>query len=465
MMDKNNPQMNKNHEVKSSFRDPSGSLFVKDGVLYRRIAPIYKQHYEHAQNSGLYHSLITEGLLIPHQEIVSDTNDKATYKIIAPQKIPFISYPYEWCFSQLKDAAILTLTIQKKALNHKMILKDASAFNVQFLKGRPIFIDTLSFENYKEGSAWVAYRQFCQHFLAPLALMCRCDIRLNQLLKIFIDGIPLDLTSALLPRWTFLSPLIAAHIHLHAKSQKKLSKINFKPSWNISRRNLNALIESLETTVRKLVLKKQDTEWANYYQETNYSAESFAGKKKIISEFLKKMHPKAVWDLGANTGEFSRLASEKGIETVSFDIDPMAVEKNYREVKHKKENNLLPLIIDLCNPSPGIGWDNEERLSLRDRGPADMAMALALVHHLAISNNTPFRMIAKSFSRLCAHIIIEFIPKTDSQVKRLLATREDIFPDYHQTAFEKEFCRYFNINDKKGIAGSERTLYLMTKKQ
>ena len=453
------------HEIKSSFRDPSGSLFLKNGVLYRRVNPIYKQHYDCAQKSGLFDALISNKLLIAHQEIPSSNTDpKNTYKIIAPEKIPFISYPYEWCFSQLQDAAILTLEIKKIALDHGMTLKDASAYNVQFLKGRPIFIDTLSFEIYKEGAAWAAYRQFCQHFLAPLALMCRRDVRLNQLLRIFIDGIPLDLASSLLPRWTYLSPTLASHIHLHAKGQQKFAKKSSKPEWRIPRRNLEALIESLKMAVQGLKLARQETEWANYYQATNYSAESFTEKKNIVSSFLREISSKIVWDLGANTGEFSRLASDKGVQTISFDIDPTAVEKNYLEVKNKKETNLLPLLSDLTNPSPGTGWNNEERLSLRNRGPADAILALALVHHMAISNNTPFGMIAECFSQLSSYIIIEFIPKSDSQVERLLATREDIFPDYHQTAFESEFGRYFDIQHTKEIPGTKRTLYLMKKK-
>jgi len=455
-MNKENNLQSNPLKVKGSFRDPSGSLYIKDGILYRKITSVYHEHYKYAKNSGLYEALMKEGLLIHHYE------DEPT--VIVPQKIPFISYPYEWCFSQLKDAALLTLKIQKRALDFDMILKDASAFNVQFLQGKPIFIDTLSFEKYEEGSPWVGYRQFCQQFLGPLLLMKYRDLRMNQISRIFIDGPPLDLISTLLPLRTFLNPLSVFHIHLHAKSQKKFGEKRNIPTWRISKKNLIAFIDNLESGIHCLTLKKQKTEWQNYYQKTNYSELAFKDKKRIVGEFLETLNAKTVWDLGANTGEFSRLASQKGAEIISFDIDPMTVEENYLEIKKKGEKNLLTLVMDFTNPSSGLGWENEERMSLTERGPVDAVMALALVHHLAISNNVPLSRIAEYFSKLGRHLIVEFVPKTDTQVKKLLATRRDIFPAYEQTSFEKEFSQYFVINRRENIADSERLLYLMKKK-
>jgi len=455
-MNKENNLQSNPLKVKGSFRDPSGSLYIKDGILYRKITSVYHEHYKYAKNSGLYEALMKEGLLIHHYE------DEPT--VIVPQKIPFISYPYEWCFSQLKDAALLTLKIQKRALDFDMILKDASAFNVQFLQGKPIFIDTLSFEKYEEGSPWVGYRQFCQQFLGPLLLMKYRDLRMNQISRIFIDGPPLDLISTLLPLRTFLNPLSVFHIHLHAKSQKKFGEKRNIPTWRISKKNLIAFIDNLESGIHCLTLKKQKTEWQNYYQKTNYSELAFKDKKRIVGEFLETLNAKTVWDLGANTGEFSRLASQKGAEIISFDIDPMTVEENYLEIKKKGEKNLLTLVMDFTNPSSGLGWENEERMSLTERGPVDAVMALALVHHLAISNNVPLSRIAEYFSKLGRHLIVEFVPKTDTQVKKLLATRKDIFPAYEQTSFEKEFSQYFVVNRRENIADSERLLYLMKKK-
>lgn len=416
-------------------------------------------------SSGLYKFLVNSALLIPHEDTthIQGLSDDA-YKVIKPERVPFISHPYEWSYSQLKHAALTTLDIQKIALDFGMSLKDCSAYNIQFREGKPLLIDTLSFEKYREGSPWIAYRQFCQHFFAPLALMRYKDIRLSQLLRVYLDGIPLDLSSTLLPFRTrfLLSHFI--HIHLHAKSQKRFAdkKVNVS-SRKMERRSFLGLLDNLSSAIKKMKWSLPETEWLDYYKDTNYSEKSFKKKQEIVELFLKRIHPNIVWDLGANVGLFSRIASDKGIRTVSFDFDPAAVEMNYLECRRKSETNLLPLVIDLTNPSPSIGWNNQERQSLIERGPTDTVFALALIHHLAISNNLPFLKIAEFFYQTCNSLIIEFIPKEDSQVRKLLATREDIFQDYTRENFEQVFQNYFVILDSRQIEGTVRTLYMMKK--
>jgi hypothetical protein len=418
-------------------------------------------------NSGLYKTLIDTGLLITHEEVSSDyARTDRVYKVIKPEVVPFISYPYEWSFSQLKDAALTTLEIQKRALNFGMVLKDSSAYNIQFIKGSPVFIDTLSFEKYIEGQPWIAYRQFCQHFLAPLALMCHRNIMLNQLLRVFIDGVPLDLASSLLPFLTRLKPSLLSHVHIHAKSQRYFADktVNIT-NRKMSKFSLIALMDNLESAVKRLKWKVKGTEWSDYYGDTNYSSDAFNHKKQIVTEFVDTVKLGIVWDLGANIGIFSRIAGDKGIQTISFDIDPACVERNYLECIEKRETAILPLLIDLTNPSPGIGWDHSERMSLVERGPADTVLALALIHHLAISNNLPLEKIAGFFSKICNSLIIEFVSKNDSQVQRLLSTRKDIFTDYTQEMFEKEFGKFFAIKNSVKITDSERILYIMERKK
>ena len=453
-------------DLTSSFRDPSGSLYLRAGVLYRRVNHAYQEHYDHLLQSGLYASLTQKDLLIPHEEVELDpTQPKQVYRLLKPQLVQFISYPYEWCFSQLKDAALATLEIQRIALEHGMSLKDASAYNIQFQHGRPLLIDTLSFEKYLPGKPWVAYRQFCQHFLAPLALAAKQDIRLIQLLRIYIDGIPLDLAASLLPWQTKLSPSLAMHLHLHGKMQKRSGDIRLpQPGRQFSQAAFLGLVDNLTSLVKGLTWRPEGTEWADYYDNTNYSAQAADCKRRLIIEFIDRAQPQTVWDLGANVGLYSRLADERGIPTIAFDLDPAAVEKHYLDCRQRGATHLLPLILDLTNPSPPLGWANQERLSLPARGPTDLALALALLHHLAIANNLPFRRIAEFFGRICRWLAIEFVPKQDSQVQRLLANREDIFPDYDAPAFEAEFSRYFTIEANAPIADSQRTLYLMRRK-
>lgn len=458
--------MTQTEKLSASFRDPSGFLFSRNGILYRQINRTYSNDYARLMDSGLYAKLIKLGLLIPHAESDQDSVESETaFKVIQPERAPFISYPYEWSFSQLKDAALATLSIQKQAMKFDMSLKDASAYNIQFVRGKATLIDTLSFEVYKEGEPWIAYKQFCQHFLAPLALMSVRDVRLSQLLRVYIDGIPLDLASKLLPAKTKFNFGLLTHVHIHAGAQKRYSDKAVAPrKGGMSKQALTGLIESLEATIKKLTWKPAGTEWGDYYENTNYVDSAFEHKKQLVKKWAAEKKPNLVWDLGGNTGVFSREAASSGAYTVSFDIDPAAVEQNYRTVKIKKEQNILPLLLDLTNPSPALGWDNTERDSFGARGPADMALALAVIHHLAISNNVPLTQLADFFAARCKWLVIEFVPKSDSQVKKLLTSREDIFPTYTLEGFESAFVERFNIHKAESVRDSERMLYLMERK-
>jgi hypothetical protein len=293
--------------------------------------------------------------------------------------------------------------------------------------------------------------------------MAYTDVRLNQLLRTSLDGIPLDLAAKLLPGRTRIKFSLLIHLHLHARSQRHFAgkTVNLQ-AHQVTRRAFLGLIDSLESCIRGLRWKSGGTTWADYYEETNYSPEAFAHKQSLVSEFLEMFRPKALWDLGANVGVFSEIASKNGSMVIAFDNDPSAIERLYLRCRERQDANLLPLLLDLTNPSPGIGWQLEERDSLLQRGPTDTALALALIHHLAIGNNVPFPMIAEFFSRICKTLIIEFVPKHDSQVQRLLATRQDIFTNYTRNTFEQEFSGYFTIQRSQAIQDSERILYAMT---
>lgn len=452
--------------LSNSFRDPSGFVFRHEGEIYRQVNQRYRDHFDRLHSSGLYETLVKQNLLIPHEETsLSLARSPEAYKVIKPEQVQFISHPYEWSFSQFQDAALTTIRIQKAAFEKGMALKDASAYNIQFHKGRPLLIDTLSLETYREGSPWIAYRQYCEHFLGPLALMAYRDVRLSQLLRRHIDGIPVDLTSSLLPAKTRLKGALLMHLHLHAKSQARhQDNPGAARAARVSRAGLQGIIESLEGATRALALKTNTGVWADYYADTNYSETAAARKTELVSSYIEKTAPKTVWDLGGNVGRFSRLAADRGIFTLSLDLDPAAVELNYRACRKEKMQTMLPLVMDLTNPSPDLGWAHQERASLQSRGPADLLMALALVHHLAISNNTPLDRIAEYFAALGRQLIIEFVPKGDSQVERLLASREDIFDNYTQEGFEQAFGKFFNTLDCQAIEGSKRTLYRLEAK-
>jgi ribosomal protein L11 methylase PrmA len=259
-----------------------------------------------------------------------------------------------------------------------------------------------------------------------------------------------------------------AHVHLHAKAQKRYEDSAREDGQgvtaSISKTRLSGLISSLLSATNSQTIGYTDTEWGDYYADTNYVDASMQHKEEIVGRMLVGANGKTAADFGANTGRFSRLASSAGYYVLSHDIDETAVDKNYRKVVNEGEENVLPLLLDLSNPSPGLGWANTERSAFTERKKVDVGMALALIHHLALSNNVPLDSIADLFVRMCKTLIVEFVPKTDSQVKRLLATREDVFPHYNQEDFESTFGTYFEIDEKCEIKGTERTLYFMRSK-
>jgi ribosomal protein L11 methylase PrmA len=450
----------------ASFRDPSGFVFLRDGAVHRRVERSYASHYEHLMSSGLYEELSGAGLLVAHQEVPGSREDGEGHLTLRPEPIPFVSHPYEWCFGQLKDAALLTLRIQRAALRRGMTLKDASAYNVQFLRGRPVFIDTLSFETWN-GRPWPGYRQFCQHFLAPLALAAFRDVRLLQLLRVHLDGVPLDLARELLPARTWWNPHLLVHLRIHARYQRRhQGRADPSPrERTLKPRAAEGLVSALSAAVRGLRWEPGDSEWSGYADGDSYAAGAAERKRALVRRHLEQIRPARLFDLGANTGEYSRVAADLGIETVSFDADPACVERSYRELRAAGETRVLPLVQDLANPSPALGWAGRERPGLAQRPFADAVLALALVHHLAIGHNVPLPLVTGWFAELAPHAVVEFVPKSDPKVGVLLATREDVFPGYTREGFEAAFGARFEILEAAPIGGSERILYRMRRRE
>lgn len=443
----------------SSFRDPAGYIYYDNNLVYRKINPCYFDQYSHLMNSGLYQELVSLGFLISHKEIKNNTKEI----IIEVKKVPFISYPYEWCFDELKDAALLTLNICKIALKYGMILKDASSYNVQIFEGKVTFIDTLSFDFYNDNEPWGSYGQFCRHFIGPLLLMRYVDERANCLLKNYIDGIPIDFVNNILNgRGGFAA---RQHIKWHSKSISKYNdNIQPKRELGLSKKSLINMLDMMIRQIEKLKRKVYLTEWGDYYNHTNYSNNADSSKCDIIEKYLDMINineKDIMFDLGANDGKYSLLVSKRGGYAIAFDIDVNAVNNNYNAVKKNKESNLVPLILDCTNPSPDIGFALSERNSINKRGNNKGVMALAFIHHMAISNNVNFDMIADWFSKLGEYLIIEFIPKNDTQIEKLLQTRKDIFDWYNKDTFLDIFSKYFDIIEENKICDSKRYLYLM----
>ncbi len=454
-----------------SFRDPSGFVYRRDGRLHRQINHSFATDWDDLVASGLLGNLQERGILVRHDaaDLAVAADPASAHAVITPDPIDFISYPYEWSFGMLRDAALLTLEAQAVAAAAGFTLRDATAYNVQFRDGRPILIDTLSFERAEPGAPWIAYRQFCEHFLAPLALMSKRDVRLGLMLRDHIDGIPLDLAARLLPgrsRWNLgLGP----HIHAHARAQARFADRGTEAATAARRASVSplrqrALIDSLQRTVRKLDWTPAGTEWADYAENTSYGDDATAVKDDLVRRFLDEAGGEVVWDMGANTGRYSRIATGLGRRVVAWDVDPAATERHYRLIRRDDTTSVLPLVLDLANPSPGLGWAGHERRSVAERSNADVVLALALIHHLAIGRNIPLDRVAAYFASIAAGLVIEFVPKDDPMVGKLLATREDVFPDYTVEGFRAAFGIHYDIAGEATVTGTTRVLFRMTRR-
>jgi ribosomal protein L11 methylase PrmA len=451
----------------ASFRDPSGQVFIKNGKIYRSIFRPGVKDFEAARDTGIHDKLVEAGLLLSHQEVdLGNLAPEGTVYCINHPRLPMVSYPWEWPFSMLKEAALIHLDAMKMLLPRGFWLRDASAFNVQFDSDRLCLIDTLSIGQRIPKSPWVAYGQFCSHFLAPLAMAAYCDVRTLSLWRNYIDGYPLDMATRMLPFWRRYQPGLFMHLTLHARFQSRAdrkedfgkSKSAKKPK--VSDRGLIGLISSLRRTVTGIRWNRTSKVWEEYEELRTYQAEDVAQKSDYVDRVVNEIKPRVVWDLGGNVGEFSIIAASHGAFVVSIDGDPACSEHLYQKLAlENKSKGILPLTMDLANPSPGLGWDNRERLSLRDRGPVDLVLALALIHHLVFSSCVPLELIAEWLASLSHQLLVEFVPPTDPMVQKLLENRRDGHLPYDFEVFQSSFGNHFEVVDQTTLPNG-RTLFL-----
>lgn len=444
----------------ASYRDPSGFIFHYNGKVYRQVNKSYQKDYEKLISSGLYQHLVDSQYLLPHIEIAENfSGDDNCFKTLLPEQLSYISYPYEWSFDMLKDAAVLTLTIAQEAMKYGMMLKDATAFNVQWHKGRMIFIDTLSFEILDATKPWIAYRQFCETFFAPLALMHYLQQPLQPLMLAYPEGIPLPLASAMLPWKSKLNVGCYLHLHLNAKYNGQKAATSHK-QVSFTQQKLDIILKSLLHTTKQFKLTHKAV-WSDYYNEAQQREDYLDQKKSCIEKWVQQNPVKTAVDVGANEGFFSKLLADNGIEVVSTDFDHYSINRLYNQIKTEVRQNIIPLVLDLSNPTPALGVNNTERASFIQRTQTDMVMALAVIHHLCIGKNIPFSSVAAFFASMGKRLIIEFVPKRDSKISEMLEHKKDIYSWYNEEGFLKSFSQYFTILDKQAIGTSGRTLYLM----
>lgn len=451
-----------------SFRDPSGTVLVSADRVFRTVTPFAAAEYEATRRTGIVDELATAGLVVEERpvgkEVLGELGEGASYVVEHP-KLRFISYPYEWGFHALKDAALLHLDVHLRCLERGVTLSDASAYNIQFRGAAPVFIDTLSFRPYREGEIWTAHRQFCDHFLNPLLLRALLGIPHNAWYRGHMEGIPVEHLASALPFKAKLSWNVLKHVIVHSLLEKSSANGNGAAAGAVGevrlplaafRRMLTGLRDWVSTLEPK---DRRKSVWQDYAQANSYSSDEARNKAQFVAEFASATRPGLLWDLGCNSGEYSKVALAAGAAMcIGFDFDVGALEAAYLRAKAEKLD-LLPLHLDATNPSPSQGWAQHERKGMHERGPADAVLALAFVHHLAVAKNVPLDYVVDWLTGLARSGIIEFVQKEDPMVHELLRLREDIFSDYCELNFERALRARARIRKVVQVSATGRKLY------
>lgn len=450
-----------------SFRDREGRVFYGSRGVLRALSADALEEWRRLAATGFFPRLVAAGKCVRTEEV--DAAGEALPEggwagVLLHERVPFVSHPYEWCFGMLKDAAALQLEILEAALAEDFTLKDATPYNVQWFGARPAFIDVPSLVALPPNEPWVGYRQFCEACLYPLILQAYKGVAFQPWLRGRLDGIPAREMSALMSlrdqfrpgvllNVTLLAKMIARHEDTGEDARRKLREVGFKKELIVANvRRLRKLVAGLEW-------KQARSTWSDYAEHNTYDRENRARKAAFVREACAERPRGIVWDLGANTGEYARIAAESAGVVVAMDADHLAVERLYRELAQEGNERVLPLVVNLVDASPDQGWRGTERRSLPARGRPDMALALALIHHVVIGANVPLTEFVGWLAGLGTDLVIEFVGKDDPMVKKLLVNKKDHYADYEQGFFERVLERSFSVVRREVLQDGRRVMY------
>ena len=453
-----------------SYRDRSSKVFYHEGAVLRALDARAAANWERLAATRFFANFTGRGRLIPTQRRqpfptpLPAGGDWAA--VLEHERVPFVSYPYEWSFGMLRDAALLHLQLLAAALEEGMVLKDSSAYNLQWIGTRPVFIDIPSFEPLAAGETWVGYRQFCMMFLYPLMLQAYRGAPFQPWLRGAIDGIEPEEMAALLGRCALWRRGVLTHVFLHARLQRKESLQRQDTRENLRRAGfsaelIKANVKGLHRLVARLRWKPAASTWSGYGDSHSYAADDYRAKLDFVKRAAARRHWPLVWDLGGNTGEFSEIVAAHADAVVLMDGDALAVECAYQRLRDAGAERILPLCIDLSDPSPGRGWRGAERKALNQRGRPDLVLALALVHHLVIGANIPLSQVVDWLADLGAAVVVEFVTREDEMVQQMLRNREDQFSDYDLAAFEALLPSRFSVVERNPLKDGRRVIYFL----
>ena len=455
--------------LKGSFRDRNGRIFLKDGEVHRALSARALEEWQALSQTRFFPRLVGEGKIVATEQVsaggtLPPEELQAWSAVLWHERVPVVTYPYEWCFGMLKDAALLQVELLLAALDEDTILKDSSAFNFQWRGTSPVFIDVLSFERYLEGEPWVGYRQFCQFFLNPLMLQAYKDVAFHDWLRGNIDGIEPGRLNQLFSLRDRLRRGVLPHVYLHAKLQKSFGSTQTDigkamKSGGFQKEMVRQNVKRVGRLIERLEWKAARSEWSEYVEDNSYSGPDLEIKQEFVREVIAEKYRGTVWDCGCNTGQFSRLAAVNSDTVLALDSDHLSIERLYQTLKQTDNRTILPLVYDISQPSPGLGWAGSERLPLTERSSPDLVLCLALIHHVVISANIPLEEFVGWLESLDTEVVIEYVSKQDPMVEKLLLNKRDDYSDYEQEFFENCLARRFQVVRKVDLPSGTRALY------
>ncbi len=452
-----------------SFRDRNGRVFYIGEDIWRAISKSALRNWEQLSDTNFYKQFVNDGKLVPTVKVdyvstALEPEPGGWAGYLKHEPIPFLSYPYEWAFGMLKDAALLHLDLLLAALNERMTIKDSSPFNIQWVGKDPRHIDIPSFESLKEGEPWTGYHQFCKMFLYPLMLYAYKNIPFHPWMRGSIDGISSEHMNSLFSLKDLFRKGVFTNVFLQSKLERSFqnSKENMRDNFRengFSSELIRQNVKKVKRIVENLESGIKETEWSHYADRTSYTNSDQSVKADFIRKAMQTQQWKLVWDIGSNTGVYSIIASEYSNYVVAMDGDHLAIERFYQSIKTQKRSNILPLVVNLADPSPSIGWRLRERKTLSERGKPELVLCLALIHHIVISANIPLKEFVQWLRELDCVVIIEFVTREDEMVQTLLRNKEDNYTDYDLNFFEKTLQESYNITKKQILKEGKRILF------
>jgi SAM-dependent methyltransferase len=446
-----------------SYRDRAGRVFHRDGEIYRGLRADALATWRCIAGKPFYRELERDRKLVTTSEASGELAPEWD-GVLHHEKIPVVSYSYEWPFEMLRRAALLQLEVLDRALSEGVTLRDATPFNVQWIGVRPVFIDVLSFAPLRAGALWTGYRQFCEQFLYPLFLEAYKDIPFQPWLRGHIDGIDAESASCVLMPSKMFRAGVLKHVYLHAALQRSMrGRTSMSVAKEIStqqdvhsRELIRANVRNLTRTIEGL-RGSASSDWTEYEGTHSYSPEDRATKEQFVADALRESRPAVTFDIGSNTGAFSELAAAHCDYVVAADSDAQVIERLFA----RGHERILPLVWDLADPSPGLGWRGQERPPLKERLRPSLTLALALIHHLVLGRNILLAEVVAELASFGGHAVIEWVDRADPMSARLLDRKDEAFDDYTLPNFEQQIARAFVVERTQPLASGTRILYFL----